>query len=153
MLINSPPCSDIVIASPHASFSLPEVRRGIVAGAGGLPRLVRVFGMQLASDMALTGRTVSPGEIKHHGFLRISSTPESLLDEALGVAKHIAAQSPDAILVTRSALRQAWAADVDQSARITSQLYEKALMEGENARIGLKAFSEKRGPKWVASKL
>lgn len=153
-MLNLGPCSDIVIASPHASFSLPEVRRGIVAGAGGIPRLVKNFGMQLASDIALTGRAVSPEELKHYGFLRISSTPESLMGEALDIAKNIASHSPDAILVTRAGLREAWkTANVDECAQIISKRYEKALMEGENAQIGLKAFAEKREPKWVASKL
>ena len=54
--------SDMVVASPSATFGLPEAKRGLWAAAGGIPRVVRTFGMQKASDIVLAGRTLSADE-------------------------------------------------------------------------------------------
>jgi enoyl-CoA hydratase/carnithine racemase len=146
--------SDLVIASPTAMFSLPEVMQGLYAGAGGLPRVVQTFGMQLAGDIALTGRLLSAEELKQFGFLRVSSSPESLQKEALQIARDIADQSPDGIIVTRAGLRQAWeTASVERAAQLIDERYHRALMEGENMRIGVEAFAKKQKPVWVPSKL
>ncbi|CAM1506233.1 Fc.00g058740.m01.CDS01 [Cosmosporella sp. VM-42] len=145
---------DLVIASPTAKFSLPEVKRGLYAGAGGLPRVVRTFGMQLAGEIALTGRVLPAEELKQYGFLRISSSPDSLQREALQLAEDVAAQSPDGIIVTRAGLRQAWEmASVERSAQIIDERYNRALLEGENMRIGIEAFAKKQKPAWVPSKM
>ncbi|OAA60271.1 Crotonase, core [Niveomyces insectorum RCEF 264] len=145
---------DLVVASPTAQFSLPEVKRGIYAGAGGLPRVVRTFGMQMAGEIALTGRVLSADELSRLGFLRVASSPASLIDEALKMANAVAAQSPDGIIVTRAGLRQAWeTGSVERSAQITDERYNRALMEGENMRIGIAAFEKKQNPVWVASNL
>lgn len=146
--------SDLVIASPSAKFSLPEVKRGLYAGAGGLPRVVQTFGMQLAGEMALTGRPFSAEELKGYGFLKISASSSSLLKEALQLADEIADQSPDGVIVTRAGLRQAWeTASVERSAQLIDEKYNKPLMEGQNMRIGVEAFAKKQKPHWVASKL
>lgn len=110
--------------------------------------------MQLAGDIALTGRVLSAEELKQYGFLRVSLSPESLLDEALRVAADIASHSPDGIIVTRAGLRQAWeTASVERSAQLTDERYSRALMEGENMQIGINAFATKQKPTWVPSKL
>lgn len=56
--------SDLVVASPKASFGLPEVTVGLYAAAGGLPRIVRNCGLQIASEVAMTGRRLSPQEVR-----------------------------------------------------------------------------------------
>ncbi|VUC27569.1 unnamed protein product [Clonostachys rosea] len=145
---------DLVIASPNATFGLTEVKRGLYAAAGGLPRLVRVLGMQLASELALTGRTLTAEELKQFGFLRVSKNQDSLLDEALQTAQEIASQSPDAVIVTRAALRDSWeTASVERSCQLIEERYKKALLEGRNLKIGLEAFAQKGKPKWVPSQL
>ncbi|UPK89751.1 hypothetical protein LCI18_000686 [Fusarium solani-melongenae] len=145
---------DLAIASPTASFGLPEVKRGLYAAAGGLPRIVRIFGMQLAGEIALTGRSFPAQELQQYGFLRVSSSPESLLDEAVQLAVEVASQSPDAVLITRSALREAWeTASVERSAQLSEERWLEPLFRGENLRIGLEAFRRKEKPKWVQSKL
>lgn len=146
--------SDIVLAAPHATFGLPESKRGLYAAAGGLPRVVKTFGMQLAADIALAGRVLKAEELRQLGFLRISRTPESLIDEALGVAKDISASSPDAIIVSRAALREAWeTASVERSAQIVEERLAPKLFSGENLKIGLEAFAAKKQPVWVPSKI
>jgi enoyl-CoA hydratase/carnithine racemase len=147
--------SDLVVASPTAQFGLPEALRGIYAGAGGLPRLVRLAGMYVAGEVTLTGRRLSAQEAKSYLLInRISKTPESIVDEAVQLAQSIAAISPDAIIVTRAALRDAWeTGSVERSFELIDDRFKAKLMAGENAAEGLKAFAEKRQPNWRPSKL
>jgi len=144
----------MVIASPTASFSLPEAKRGLYAGAGGLPRIVRTFGLQLGTEMALTGRTYAATELQKYGFCRVASSQEALMDEALALAEEIASLSPDAVIVSRAGVREAWeTGSVERAAQKTQEKYAQKLLEGENMRIGLEAFAKKQKPKWVPSKL
>ncbi|KAG5999708.1 hypothetical protein E4U21_006389 [Claviceps maximensis] len=145
---------DMVIASPSATFGLPEGKRGIWAAAGGLPRVVRIFGMQKASEIALAGRALSANEAQHHGFCRVSASPETVMQDAVALATAIASMSPDAVVVTRAGLREAWeTASVERAAQLVQNRYGKRLMEGENLRIGLMAFVAKKDPQFVPSKL
>jgi len=146
---------DIVVASPKAQFGLPEALRGLYAAAGGLARLVRLVGLTIASDIALTGRNVSAEEaFKYHIINRVSKTPESVVEEALEYAAQIASSSPDAILITRYGLRQALEfGSVDRAALETDLRYGAGLRDSENLKIGLRAFAEKKIPQWVPSKL
>ena len=146
--------SDIVVASPEATFGLPEASRGLYAAAGGLARVVRTFGMQLASDMVLAGRKLSAMEAERHGFCRIATSPGSLLEEALALAGQVSTLSPDAVIVSRSGMRQAWeTGSVERAAQLTDERYAAALLEGENIKIGLEAFAKKKQPQWLPSKL
>ena len=148
-------CSDCVVASPTASFGLPEALRGIYAGAGGLPRLMRNTGLHIASEIAMTGRRLTAQEAFSYNLVnKISKTPESVVDEAIEMAKTIASISPDAIIVTRAALREAWeTASVERAFELTEERFRAKLFAGENTKEGLRAFAEKRAPKWVPSKL
>jgi enoyl-CoA hydratase/carnithine racemase len=100
-------CSDIIVAAPRAKFGLPEASRGLYAGAGGLSRLVRLAGINIASEIALADRKLSAEEAQRYGIAnRISKTNESVVDEAVGIAATIANQSPDAIIISRAGLRE-----------------------------------------------
>ncbi|KAL2823611.1 ClpP/crotonase-like domain-containing protein, partial [Aspergillus cavernicola] len=147
--------SDIVIAAPDARFGLPEVNVGLYAGAGGLSRLVRCAGLQVASEVALTGRQITAQEAFKWGFLnRISKAQATVVSEAIDVASLVASKSPDAIIVSRAGVRQALeTASSERATQITEQQYLHALTTGENFRIGLKAFAEKKVPQWVPSRL
>ncbi|KAJ9617253.1 hypothetical protein H2200_000974 [Cladophialophora chaetospira] len=146
---------DMTVASPTATFGLPESLRGIYAGAGGLPRLVRNVGLPLANEIAMTGRTLSATEALRFNLInRVSSSPATLLDETVALAQKVADISPDAIIVTRAALRETWEnGSVERGFQLTNERLSRALMEGENSREGLAAFREKRKPVWKASKL
>ena len=135
-------------------FGLPEAKRGLWAAAGGIPRAVRTFGMQLASEIVLAGREISATEAMRLGFCRVSASPASVVQEAVSLAKQIASMSPDAILVSRAGLRQSWeTASVADAAQIVQDKYARGLLEGENLAIGLAAFVNKTEPKFVPSKL
>lgn len=147
--------SDITVASPNAQFGLPEAQVGVYAYGGGLPRLVRIVGMPAASDIALTGRRVPAKEALGLKLIHsIAKSPESVLPETLELAKKIAANSPDGMIVTRAALRQTWeTASIEQAFRLVHEEYFDKLMKGQNSAEGLAAFREKRTPDWKASKL
>ncbi|KAK5442006.1 hypothetical protein LTS15_011164 [Exophiala xenobiotica] len=146
---------DMTVASPTATFGLPESQRGIYAGAGGLPRLVRNVGLPLASEISMAGRTLSAQEALGFQLINhISSSASSVVDEAVGLATKVANISPDAIVITRAAIRETWeTASVERGYQIIEERMKRGLMEGENAREGLAAFREKRRPVWKASKL
>ncbi|KIV92752.1 hypothetical protein PV10_04021 [Exophiala mesophila] len=146
---------DMVVASSNATFGLPEALRGIYAGAGGLPRLVRNVGIPLASEISMTGRTLTAAEaLKYNLINSISKSQASLIDEAVALATKVANISPDAIIVTRAGLREAWeTASVERGYELVDSRFREGLMTGENTREGLAAFREKRKPVWKPSKL
>lgn len=147
--------SDMVVASPTATFALPEASRGLYAAAGGLSRIVRIAGLQIGSEVALGGRRLSAQEALQFQLINcVSASRQSVVQEAVEMASRVAALSPDAIVVTRHGLRQAWeVGSVERAAQNTENRYGVALRTGENIAIGLAAFAGKRTPEWVPSKL
>ncbi|OBT43469.1 hypothetical protein VE00_06154 [Pseudogymnoascus sp. WSF 3629] len=146
---------DLVVASPTASFGLPEASVGLYAAAGGLPRVVRNCGLQIASEIAMTGRRLTAEEaLKFSLINRVAKSPSTLMAESLELAAKISNLSPDAIIVTRSGLRQAWeTGSVERATQITSDRYDYQLGTAPNMKIGLVAFAQKKKPEWVPSKL
>ncbi|KAK6344325.1 hypothetical protein TWF696_007965 [Orbilia brochopaga] len=146
---------DMVVASPLASFSLPEALRGVYAAAGGLPRLVNIVGLPIATEIALTGRILSAKEALDYKIInKISSSPETLIGETVTLARKIEDLSPDAVIVTRAGLREAWnEGSVENATRVVEDLYNLKLSNSENRVEGLAAFAEKRKPLWKPSKL
>lgn len=145
---------DLVVASEEAYFALPEVKRGVAPIGGALPRLMRIVGLQRASEMALTGRNISAQEAFSWGLVNKVVSKEEVVTEATRYAEMIAKNSPDAIVCTRAGLRQSWEeAKVEDAVRWTLEHEFSELQQGENILEGLKAFSEKREPQWKGSKL
>jgi enoyl-CoA hydratase/carnithine racemase len=151
MIVNA----DMVIACEKAFFGFPEVQRGVVAIAGALPRVVRTIGRQRAMEMALTGRRVSAAEAEKWGFVNeVVATPEAVVKRAVEIAGQIAANSPDAVIVSREGVKLGWeGVGAEEGTRYLVEGWQKRLNEGENIKEGLKAFVEKRKPQWVDSKL
>ena len=145
---------DLVVAAEDAYFALPEVRRGIAAIGGALPRLIRIIGLQRASEFALTGRNVTAQEAFDWGLVNKVVPKSKVVDEAVNYAQMIAKNSPDAIICTRAGLRQGWeTAAVERAVEITLEREFAELQKGENILEGLKAFGEKREPQWKGSRL
>lgn len=144
--------SDMIVAAPTAQFGLPEVAVGLYAAAGGPARLVRTVGYPLAAELAMTGRRVSAQQALEYRLInRISTSP---VEECLALAAEVAKHSPDGVIVTRQALREAWeTAGVDQASVRTRHDYIDRLRKGKNFRIGVDAFANKKKPNWVASNL
>ena len=120
----------MVVASPTATFGLPEALRGIHAGVGGLPRLLRTTSLPITNEIALTGRTLTSAEALQYKLInRTSTTPESCVDEAVELASKCAAISPDAIIVSRSAIREAWeTASVERVTQLSHDRWRQPLM-------------------------
>ncbi|EGE07149.1 enoyl-CoA hydratase [Trichophyton equinum CBS 127.97] len=151
----SSPGGDMGCCITKARFSLPEAKRGIYAAAGGLARLMRIVGLQIASEIAMTGRVISPEEGKAWQFVnRITKTHESLIEETLELAREISQLSPDALIVTKAGLREAWeTGNVEVAVGNIRAQYDRKIYGGENLAEGLAAFREKRKPNWVKSQL
>ena len=149
------PASDMIVASPTATFALPEASRGLYAAAGGLARIVRIAGLQIGSEVAMAGRKLSAQEALQFQLVnRVSASSRTVVHEAVELAGRVAGLSPDAIIVTRHGLRQAWeTASVERAAQTTEQRYGAALRTSDNIAIGLDAFARKKAPQWVPSKL
>ncbi|KAL2835384.1 ClpP/crotonase-like domain-containing protein [Aspergillus pseudoustus] len=145
---------DIVIASEKASFGLPEVQRGIAAVAGALPRLVRLVGKQRAAEIALTGLPFPAAQLERWGLVNRVVEHDRLLESAVETASAISRNSPDSLRVTLEGLHYAWeTASVEEgSSKLVDEWYPK-LMAGENFHEGVRAFVEKRKPRWRPSNL
>lgn len=143
------------MAAPNAQFSLPEPTVGVYASAGGLPRLIRSVGLAAASDIALTCRRVTAQEAFDLRLVsRLSKSPQSVVPEAIEIARQVASISPDAIMITRAGLREAWeTASVERAFQITHEELNDKLVKGQNHYEGLSAFREKRKPVWKDAKL
>jgi len=142
---------DMVIVSEQARLGLPEVKRGVSASAGALPRLARTLGIQRASEMALTGRVILPLEALSWGIVNKVVPHAQLMDTALAVARELIQNSPDSIIYTKAALREGLG--VEEATRKTNSEWKKRLDASENLIEGLTAFSAKRAPKWSNPKL
>jgi enoyl-CoA hydratase/carnithine racemase len=103
----------------------------------------------------MTGRRLSAKEaLGFHLINKVSNTPESVIAEAVELAEKVAGLSPDAIIITRSGLKEAWeTGSVERATQRTSDRYDQLLAEGPNMKIGLDAFAAKKKPQWVPSKI
>lgn len=145
--------ADLVLASRTATFALPDVQRGTAALMGGLPRLCRTVGLQRAMLLALTGRVLAAEEAREWGLVLKVVDAEELVSEAVRLASEVVSGSPDSVFITRVAVRRAWEVGVREAGEGVWSEFGGRLIEGENVREGLRAFRERRVPRWVASKL
>jgi enoyl-CoA hydratase len=128
-------------------FALPEVRRGLVAAGGGLMRLPQRIGFQWAMEFALTGDNMTATRAAEIGLVNRLVDDGTARDEAVGLAKKIAANGPLAVRATKQILSRGldWPAGEffgRQSA------YTEPVRSSADAREGASAFAEKRSPQW-----
>ena len=146
---------DLVVASTSAIFALPEAKRGIVPVAGCLPRLTRTLGLQRCTDLALTGRSVDARTLYDWGLVtRLVEAPADVVDAAVKVADEMCANSPDSLIVGRKGIRLSWeSGNAEEAVSTLADEWYPRLVGGANFVEGIRAFSEKRNPQWVNSKL
>lgn len=138
---------DVIIAGEGASFAQPEVRVGIMPGAGGTQRLVRAVGKFRAMKMLLTGEPVSARDALAMGLVSDVVDDARVLDEAMRVAQVIAAMPPLAIMQ----IKEAVLAGEDSSLEAGLALERKAfqlLFASRDQKEGMRAFLEKRKPEF-----
>ncbi|KAF2719493.1 ClpP/crotonase [Polychaeton citri CBS 116435] len=147
---------DLVVASSKATFALPEVKIGVVAVAGALPRIVRTLGRPRAMEMALTGRIVTAQEAQEWGLINkvVGDKEGEVVEAAVEYAKMIAANSPDAVIVSREGIKMGWeGVGAEEGSRLLIENWYPRLIAGGNMKEGVKAFVKKRKPEWKLAKL
>ncbi|OHW97488.1 carnitinyl-dehydratase [Colletotrichum incanum] len=145
--------ADVIFASPNATFRLPEVLRGVSALAGALPRCMMLFGNHRTMDLVLTGRKMSVEEAHSWGLVKEIVPQDKLLEKTLDYADQIAALSPDSVIISRLAAREAWETGVSRATMRGQELWAEAMLRSKNATEGLAAYREKREPRWFPSHL
>jgi enoyl-CoA hydratase len=139
--------ADLVVASTTATFGVPEVKRSLVAAAGGLFRLGRKIPMNLAMELALTGDPIDATRAHHFGLVNRLVEPGQALDEAIALAEQICANAPVAVRESRRIVLEATNAPDDVGWKMSAEGMAKA-MSSEDFSEGLTAFIEKRAPQW-----
>jgi enoyl-CoA hydratase len=138
---------DIAIAAEHATFAVPEVRRGLV-GAGCSTRLAARVPPGAAFELALTGDPISAARAQALGLVNEVVPTGDALPRALEVAQRIARNAPLAIRVTKQLIwDELGAHDVDEWAAIRSKA--APVFASDDAKEGARAFAEKRDPVWT----
>ncbi|MDQ2648114.1 MAG: crotonase/enoyl-CoA hydratase family protein [Actinomycetota bacterium] len=138
---------DLVVASTTATFGIPEVKRNLIAGAGGLFRLGRKIPMNIAMELTLTGDPIDATRAHHFGLVNRLVEPGQALDEAVKLAEQICANAPLAVRESRKVVLEATYAPDDVGWRLSGEGFGRVLGSEDTAE-GLAAFIEKRTPQW-----
>ncbi len=138
---------DLVVAAEHATFGIPEAKRGLIAGAGGLIRMPKRLPMAIALELAMTGDPIDANRAQTLGLVNKVVPAESLLDEALALADRIAANAPLAVRYSKSVMKQAAEVPESEGWEINSKAVG-IVFSSQDAMEGPVAFAEKRPPNW-----
>src|SRR5690625_3068270 len=139
---------DLVVASEAAKFGIPEVKRGLVAAAGGLLELPKRTHRAVAMEMALTGDIYNAEFGYRHGFVNRLTSEGEALDEAMKLANAIAANGPLAVKTSKRIITEspAWS---DEEKFAKQSALSDPVFASDDAKEGATAFAEKRAPRWT----
>jgi len=140
---------DLVVASNRSSFGLAEVKRNLIAGAGGLFRLPRAIGRSAALEIILTGEPLAAQRAYELGLVNHVVAPDQVMPKALEIAERICAAAPLAVWASRKVVLASAYEDDETLINMTSAEFA-AIMASEDTKEGLNAFIEKRLPSWKA---
>lgn len=138
---------DLIVAAEDARFGLPEVKRGLIASAGGLMRLPQRLPYHLAMELALTGEMLSAPLAHQHGLVNRLTPKGGALDAALALAAQVAAQAPLAVAASKRVIRESADWPADQMFARQAPIAD-AIGRSADALEGARAFVEKRAPQW-----
>ncbi|CAG2142201.1 crotonase/enoyl-CoA hydratase family protein [Cupriavidus numazuensis] len=139
---------DLIVASKAAKFGLPEVKRGLVAAAGGLMRLPSRIPYHIAMEYALTGNMLGAEQAHTYGLVNRLTEPGQALEAAFALAEEVGANGPLAVAVSKQIVSES----ADWSA---AEMFERQrplvapVFSSADAREGAAAFAEKRKPVWT----
>jgi enoyl-CoA hydratase len=136
---------DIVIAADTAKFGQPEIKLGIMPGAGGTQRLPRAISKAKAMDLCLTARFMDATEAECAGLVSRVVPADKLLDEAFAAAATIAEFSLPAVMMVKESINQAYETSLAQGVHFERRLFH-SLFATEDQKEGMAAFMEKRKP-------
>jgi enoyl-CoA hydratase len=134
---------DTIIAADNARFGQPEIKLGIIPGAGGTQRLPRAVGKAKAMDMVLTGRMMGAEEAERAGLVSRVVPADKLLEEALAAADAMCQMGLPALLVAKECVNRAFESPLEEGMRYERRLFH-ALFATEDQKEGMDAFVNKR---------
>lgn len=138
---------DLIVAAENAKFGLPEVKRGLIAGEGGVIRLPQRIPYHVALKVLLTGEPLLALDAKQYGLVSELTAPGAALQKAHELAQRIAGNAPLALAKVKQVLRETQGLnDADAFARQSESAH--SLLDTEDAHEGALAFAEKRAPVW-----
>jgi enoyl-CoA hydratase len=138
---------DMIVASETAKFGQPEIKIGIMPGAGGTQRLTRAVGKALAMEMVLTGKFISAEEAMKAGLVNRVVAEELYLDEAVKLAKEITQMSPISIRLAKESVLKAFDSGLQEGLYFERKNFYMCFAS-EDQKEGMQAFVEKRKPKF-----
>ena len=136
---------DIIIAADNARFGQPEIKLGIIPGAGGTQRLPRAVGKAKAMDLALTGRMMDAHEAERAGLVSRVVPLDKLMDEALSAALSICDYSQMAVMSAKESINRAFESSLSDGVMFERRMFH-ALFATEDQKEGMDAFVNKRKP-------
>ncbi len=137
---------DFRIASSRAKFGQPEVGLGVIPGYAATQRLPRLIGLGNALFLLLTGEMISAEEALRIGLVQRVVEPDQLMPAAVALAKAIASKGPKAVQLAKQVTRQGFLMDFETGSALESEKFGSLF--GNEAAEGMRAFLEKRAPKW-----
>jgi enoyl-CoA hydratase len=138
---------DLLVAADDAQFGQPEIKLGVMPGAGGTQRLTRAIGKAKAMELVLTGRTMDAREAEAHGLVTRVVPAEATVEAALELAARIAAMPPVAVIAAKEAVNRAFELPLEAGLEFERRNFF-LLFATEDMREGTTAFTEKRTPEW-----
>jgi len=134
---------DFILAADNARFGQPEIKLGIIPGAGGTQRLTRFVGKSKAMEMCLTGRMMDADEAERSGLVSRVVPVDDLLDEALKTATAIASMSRPSVFMAKTAVNKAYETTLTEGVAAERIMFQ-SLFATEDQKEGMTAFAEKR---------
>src|SRR5579863_7960971 len=138
---------DLVVAADHAVFGIPEAKRGLVAGAGGLIRLPKRLPIAIALELALTGESIDASRALQLGLINRVVPAASLMEETLALAGVIADNAPLAVRWSKHVMTRAGGVSEEEGWKLNAEAVG-AVFSSADAMEGPVAFAEKRKPNW-----
>ncbi|OQR36915.1 enoyl-CoA hydratase [Pseudomonas sp. Bc-h] len=136
---------DFILAADNAKFGQPEIKLGVLPGMGGTQRLTRAVGKAKAMEMCLTGRMIDAVEAERAGLVARIVPQDQLLEEALKVARTIAAKSLPVAMMVKESVNRAFEVSLAEGIRFERRVFHAAFAS-EDQKEGMAAFIEKRDP-------
>ena len=138
---------DFILAADTAQFGQPEIKLGVMPGAGGTQRLTRFVGKSKAMEMCLTGRMMDAEEAERAGLVSRVVPAAELIDEAIKTAAKIASFSLPAAMMTKESVNRSYEVSLAEGVRFERRLFH-SMFATHDQKEGMKAFIEKRKPEF-----
>jgi enoyl-CoA hydratase len=136
---------DIVLAADNAQFGQPEIKLGVIPGAGGTQRLTRIIGKAKAMELVLTGRMMGAEEAERSGLVARVVPLADLQQEAIKVAETIAGLSLPAVMIAKESVNRAYETTLSEGIRFERRVFQ-SLFGTNDQKEGMSAFVAKRQP-------